>query len=200
MIPLGIVKYAPPATDLRARRRARSTNLAAASLSGITVPLVAKEHDVTRRIDYGRVAPGALHAMNALQHYTRDSGLEHSVIELVKLRASQLNGCAYCLDMHSKDARIEGETEQLIYLLSAWREAPFYTPRERAALAWTEAVTLIPGGVTDDLYASAREHFNEKELVDLTMAIVTINGWNRLAVALGADVGSYQPRQSAENR
>jgi AhpD family alkylhydroperoxidase len=135
--------------------------------------------------------------MYALQHYTQDSGLEHSLLELVKLRASQLNGCAYCLDMHSKDARADGETEQRIYVLNAWREAPFYTPRERAALDWTEAVTLIPDGVSDELYASVREHFDEKELVDLTMAIVTINGWNRLAIALGADVGSYQPRKSA---
>jgi len=133
--------------------------------------------------------------MNALKHYTQDSGLERSLLELVKLRSSQLNGCAYCLDMHSKDARAEGETEQRIYVLSAWREASFYTPRERAALAWTEAVTLIPGGVSDELFATVREHFSEKELVDLTMEIVTINGWNRIAIALGADVGSYQPRR-----
>jgi AhpD family alkylhydroperoxidase len=113
----------------------------------------------------------------------------------VKLRASQLNGCAYCLDMHSKDARAEGETEQRIYVLSAWREAPFYTERERAALAWTEAVTLIPDGISDELSTAVREHFSEKELVDLTMEIVTINGWNRIAIALGADVGSYQPRR-----
>jgi alkylhydroperoxidase family enzyme len=97
--------------------------------------------------------------------------------------------------MHSKDARAEGETEQRIYVLSAWREAPFYTERERAALAWTEAVTLIPGGISDELSTAVREHFSEKELVDLTMEIVTINGWNRIAIALGADVGSYQPRR-----
>jgi AhpD family alkylhydroperoxidase len=135
--------------------------------------------------------------MYALQRYTDASGLEHALLELVKLRASQLNGCAYCLDMHSKDARAGGETEQRIYVLSAWREAPFYTPRERAALAWTEAVTLIGEGVSDELYATVREHFDEHELVALTMAIVTINGWNRLAVALGADVGSYRPRPPA---
>jgi AhpD family alkylhydroperoxidase len=152
---------------------------------------------MTPRIDYASVAPGAAHAMYALQQYTQGTGLEHSLLELVKLRSSQLNGCAYCLDMHSKDARAKGETEQRIYVLSAWREAPFYTPRERAALAWAEAVTLIPDGVSDELYASTREQFNEKELVDLTMAIVTINGWNRLAIALGSDVGSYQPRQPA---
>ncbi|MGH7620244.1 MAG: carboxymuconolactone decarboxylase family protein, partial [Gemmatimonadaceae bacterium] len=120
-------------------------------------------------------------------------GLEHSLLELVKLRASQINGCAYCLDMHAKDARAAGESEQRICVLSTWREAPFYSARERAALAWTEAVTLINAGVTDELYESVREHFNEKELVDLTMAIITINGWNRLAIGLGADVGSYRP-------
>jgi AhpD family alkylhydroperoxidase len=157
-----------------------------------------REHAVTRKIDYGRVAPGAVQAMYALQHYTQNSGLEHSLLELVKLRSSQLNGCAYCLDMHSKDARAEGETEQRIYVLSAWREAPFYTPRERAALAWTEAVTLIPGGVSEALRESVREHFDDKELVDLTMAIVTINGWNRLSISLGADVGSYQPRKHGD--
>jgi len=151
---------------------------------------------VTRRIDYARVARGAVQAMQAMQHYSRDSGLEHSLLELVKLRASQINGCAYCLDMHSKDARAEGETEQRIYVLSAWREAPFYTPRERAALAWTEAVTLIADGVPDELYERARAQFDEKELVDLTMAIITINGWNRLSIAFGSEVGSYRPQQA----
>ncbi|HEX6966032.1 MAG TPA: carboxymuconolactone decarboxylase family protein [Gemmatimonadaceae bacterium] len=152
---------------------------------------------MTRRIDYTKVAPDGYRAMAGLQRYTSGSGLEHSLLELVKLRASQINGCAYCLDMHSKDARAAGETEQRIYVLSAWREAPFYTPRERAALAWAEAVTLISAGVTDELYESVREHFTEKELADLTLAIVTINGWNRLAISLGADVGSYQPRAHA---
>jgi AhpD family alkylhydroperoxidase len=156
----------------------------------------AQENEVTRRIDYARVARGAVQAMQAMQHYSRDSGLEHSLLELVKLRASQINGCAYCLDMHSKDARAEGETEQRIYVLSAWREAPFYTPRERAALAWTEAVTLIADGVPDELYESARAQFDEKELVDLTMAIITINGWNRLSIAFGSEVGSYRPQQA----
>jgi AhpD family alkylhydroperoxidase len=148
---------------------------------------------MTRRINYGHAAPGAMQAMVGLQRYTQESGLEHSLLELVKLRASQINGCAYCLDMHSKDARAAGESEQRIYVLSAWREASFYSPRERAALAWTEAVTRISAAVTDELYESVREHFSEKELVDLTMAIVTINGWNRLAISLGSDVGSYQP-------
>lgn len=146
------------------------------------------------RIDYRHAAPGALQAMGTLQRYTQESGLEHSLLELVKLRASQINGCAYCLDMHSKDARAAGETEQRIYVLNAWRDAPFYTPRERAALAWTEAVTLVSeAGVSDALYETTREQFDEKELVDLTMAILTINGWNRLAISLGSDVGSYQP-------
>ncbi|HEY9480083.1 MAG TPA: carboxymuconolactone decarboxylase family protein [Gemmatimonadaceae bacterium] len=151
-----------------------------------------------RRINYGQAAPGAMSAMMGLQNYIQKSGLEPSLLELVKLRASQINGCAYCLDMHSKDARAAGETEQRIYVLSAWREAPFYTPRERAALAWTEAVTLISeGGISDDLFNDVRAQFNEKELVDLTMAVVTINGWNRLAISLGADVGSHQPPASA---
>jgi AhpD family alkylhydroperoxidase len=149
---------------------------------------------MTRKVNYLQVAPDAYRAMAGLQRYVAESGLEHSLMELVKLRASQINGCAYCLDMHSKDARAAGETEQRIYVLSAWREAPFYSERERAALAWTEAVTRLgEGGVPDEVYETAREQFTDKELVDLTMAIVTINGWNRLAISLGADVGSYQP-------
>lgn len=157
---------------------------------------------MARRINSPQIAPGAYQAMQSLQQYTQNSGLEHSLLELVKLRASQINGCAYCLDMHSKDARAAGETEQRIYVLNAWREAPFYSPRERAALAWTEAVTNISQGVTEELFESMREHFNDKELVDLTMAVVTINSWNRLAIGLGADVGSYQPptRKVAERQ
>ncbi len=146
------------------------------------------------RIDYGRVAVEAGKAMLGLEHYVRDSGLERPLLELVKMRASQLNGCAYCLDMHSKDARAAGESEQRLYVLPAWREAPFYSPRERAALAWTEALTLISAtDITDELYAATREHFSEKELVDLTMAVITINGWNRLSIAFRSPVGSYQP-------
>jgi len=148
-----------------------------------------------KRFDYWKASPGAVQAMLGLEQYTRQSGLEPALLELVKMRASQINGCAYCLDMHSKDARAAGESEQRLYVLSAWREAPFYTERERAALAWTEAVTEIAReGVSDALYRHAREHFSEKELADLTLAIVAINGWNRLAIALGADVGSYTPR------
>jgi AhpD family alkylhydroperoxidase len=125
----------------------------------------------------------------------RASGLERSLIELVKIRASQLNGCAFCLDMHTKDARAAGESEQRIYVLSAWRDAPFYSERERTALDWTEALTrLTPDGVPDELYERARKVFNEVELVNLTMAVVAINGWNRLSVAFRSpEPGSYTP-------
>jgi AhpD family alkylhydroperoxidase len=114
------------------------------------------------------------------------------------MRASQINGCAYCLDMHSKDARAAGETEQRLYVLPAWREAPFYSERERAALAWTEALTLIAGNdVPDDVYQQALQHFSEKELVDLSLAIVAINGWNRLSIAFRSVAGTYQPARNA---
>lgn len=148
------------------------------------------------RISHANAAPGAYMAMLGLELYVRGSGLEHSLLDLVKMRASQLNGCAYCLDMHAKDARAAGETEQRLYLLSAWRDAPFYSARERAALEWTEAVTQLDShGVSDELYRASREHFDEKALTDLTMAIVVINGWNRLAIALQPeDVGSYVVR------
>ncbi len=123
----------------------------------------------------------------------RQSGLEHSLLALVKTRVSQINGCAHCLDMHSKDARAAGETEQRLYVLSAWREAPFYSKRERAALAWAEAVTMISQGVvSDELYAEVQRHFEGKALVDLTMAVIAINGWNRLAIPFRAEVGSYR--------
>lgn len=149
-----------------------------------------------QRLDYKEASSGAFQAMLGLEQYTRRSGLEHSLLELVKTRVSQINGCAYCLDMHTKDARAAGETEQRLYLLSAWREAHFYTPRERAALAWAEAVTQLgPHGVDDATYAQARGQFDEKSLVDLTLAIVAINGWNRLAIAFQSEAGSYQPGQ-----
>ena len=126
------------------------------------------------------------------------SGLERSLLHLVELRVSQINGCAYCLDMHSKDLRAEGETEQRLYLLDAWRESPFYSARERAALAWAEAVTLVrEGHVPDDVYAQAREQFSEQELVNLTLAVVTINGWNRLNIAFRPTPGSYHPASRA---
>ena len=150
---------------------------------------------MSERIPFKRVAPGAYQAMSGLEKYVHASGLEESLLELVKIRASQLNGCAFCLDMHTKDARAAGESEQRIYVLSAWRDAPFYSERERAALAWTEALTrLPPDGVPDELYERARKVFNEVELVNLTMAVVAINGWNRLSVAFRSpEPGSYTP-------
>jgi AhpD family alkylhydroperoxidase len=147
------------------------------------------------RLASEEVAPGAVKAMYGLETYVRHSGLETSLLELVRLRASQINGCAYCVDMHTKDALAEGESEQRLYAVAVWKEAPFFTPRERAALAWTEAVTLISRDqAPDDVYELARAHFSEKELVDLTMAIVAINGWNRLAIGFRAVAGTYQPK------
>ncbi len=151
------------------------------------------------RLNYQTAAPqGAIQAMYGLERYVRNSGLEHSLLELVKMRASQINGCAYCIDMHSKDARAEGETEQRLYALSAWRETPFFTERERAALEWTEALTLISQNhVPDELYDRVRRYFSEAELVNLTLAVVTINGWNRLAISFRSVPGSYQRQQAA---
>ena len=147
------------------------------------------------RLDYQKVAPEALHAMLAVEKYAANSGLEYSLYELVKTRASQINGCAYCLDMHTKDARRAGETEQRLYALSAWRDTPFYTPRERAALAWTEALTLVSQeGAPQELYDATAEHFSPKEMVSLTMAIIAINGWNRLAIGFGNVAGTYTPQ------
>jgi AhpD family alkylhydroperoxidase len=144
------------------------------------------------RIDYRKVFPGALQAMLGLEDAVHASTLEPALLELVKMRASQLNGCAYCLDMHSKDARARGEDEQRLHVLAAWREAPFYNERERAALAWCEALTLLPQtGAPDEIYAQAREQFDEEEIVALTLAIVAINGWNRFAVGLRSPVGDY---------
>jgi AhpD family alkylhydroperoxidase len=146
------------------------------------------------RLDYTKAAPDGLKAMLGLEQYVRHSGLEPALLELVKMRASQINGCAFCLDMHSKDARAAGETEQRLYALNAWRETPFYSERERAALEWTEAVTLVSEThVPDETYNSVREHFSEKELVDLTLAIIAINGWNRLAISFRTVPGLYQP-------
>jgi AhpD family alkylhydroperoxidase len=150
------------------------------------------------RLNYKTTSPKAFEAMRSLEAYVHQTGLEESLLELVKTRASQINGCAFCLDMHTKDARAAGETEQRLYLLSAWEESPFYTERERAALAWTEAVTKVAEGhVPDAVYELARKQFTEKELVDLTLAIVTINGWNRLAIAFRSPVGEYQPASHA---
>lgn len=150
------------------------------------------------RIDYKTIAPDAFKAMYGLENYVRHCSLEHSLLELVKLRASQINGCAYCIDMHTKDARAAGETEQRLYTVGVWREAPFFSDREKAALAWAEAVTRVgESHVPDDVYAMARGQFSERELVDLTMAVIAINGWNRLAVSFRAEVGTYSPAEPA---
>jgi len=148
---------------------------------------------MTPRLDYHQASAGAYQAMIGMEQFVRTCGLEHSLLELVKTRASQLNGCAYCIDMHTKDARAAGETEQRLYALSAWRETPFFTERERAALEWTEALTLISqDDVPDELYEMVRGHFSEAEIVNLSLAIVTINGWNRLAISFRSVPGSYE--------
>jgi AhpD family alkylhydroperoxidase len=154
-------------------------------------------HTLEPRINLANPALNeVMKAMYGLEVPLRNSGLEPTLRELVKTRASQMNGCAYCIDMHTKDARAQGETEQRLYALNAWRETPFYTDRERAALEWTEQLTLIAGkDVPDDLYARVREHFSEEEIVNLTLAVVQINGWNRLAISARAPVGSYQPAE-----
>ncbi|MGH9744017.1 MAG: carboxymuconolactone decarboxylase family protein [Candidatus Acidiferrum sp.] len=150
------------------------------------------------RIDVRKHAPEALKAMLALEQYIAGCGLDHGLVHLMKMRASQINGCAYCLDMHSKDARAAGETEQRLYELNAWRETPFYSDRERAALAWTEDVTMVSQThVPDDVYEEVRKHFSEKEIVDLTVVVTTINAWNRICVALRAVPGHYQPASAA---
>jgi AhpD family alkylhydroperoxidase len=147
------------------------------------------------RIDYAKTAPEVRAAMMGLEQYVHQSGLDRGLLELVKLRASLINGCAYCADMHTKVARSRGETEQRLHAVSLWKETPFYFDRERAALAWTEAVTLISvDHVPDEVYELARQHFTEKELVDLTLAIVAINGWNRLAIAFKTVPGTFQLR------
>lgn len=151
------------------------------------------------RIDYVKAAPGVFQAMNALEKYVDSSELDKQLLHLIKMRASQINGCACCLDMHSKDLRAGGETEQRIYSLDAWRECPYYTDRERAALAWTEAITLVASGhVPDEVYEDVRPHFSEKELADLTLAVVAINAWNRLAISGRAVPGAYQPAKHQE--
>ncbi|HLR26158.1 MAG TPA: carboxymuconolactone decarboxylase family protein [Fodinibius sp.] len=146
------------------------------------------------RLNYQKVAPNAFKGLIELDKYVQASNIGDKLYELVKMRASQINGCAYCLDMHSKDARAGGETEQRLYGLNAWRETPFYSERERAALAWTEALTEISiNEVSDELYESVREYFDEEEMVALTMLIIAINGWNRLAIPFRTEPGSYKP-------
>jgi AhpD family alkylhydroperoxidase len=146
------------------------------------------------RLNYGKVAPGVRKAMLGLENYVNNCGLEPVLLDLVRLRASQINGCAFCIDMHAKDLRAAGESEQRVYMLDAWRESPFYSDRERAALAWTEAVTLVAvDHVPDEVYEQAHRHFSEEELANLTLAIVAINGWNRLNVSFRTVPGGYQP-------
>jgi len=154
----------------------------------ISIPVVWLEV----RINYGELEPGAVKAVYALKEYVKGTGLEPSLISLIEIRASQINGCAYCLDMHTTDAMAEGESEQRIFCLSAWRESPFYTERERAAMEFTEAVTAISlNGVSDHLYKRVRKSFSEREYIALIMAINTINCWNRLSIACGHTAGMY---------
>ena len=151
------------------------------------------------RLDPRKAAPEVYRAMLALESAVKATGLESNLLDLIKLRASQINGCAFCIDMHSKDLRAEGESEERLYLLDAWRETPFYTDRERAALAWTEAVTLIAHGhVPDEVYEQARQHFSDDELTKLTLAVVAINGWNRFGIAFRAAPGHYRPARQHE--
>ena len=150
---------------------------------------------MTARFAYDTHSPNPYEPMRALERYLASCAIEERLIHLVKLRASQLNGCAYCIDMHWKDLRALGESEQRLYGLDAWRESPYYTPRERAALDWTEAVTLVATSrVPDDVYEAARAHFDERAIGDLTLAIATINAWNRLAVAARDEAGQYESR------
>lgn len=161
-----------------------------------------KSKEIMRpRIDYASLEPKAVEAMLQLQNYVNNSSLPQNLLELVRMRASQLNGCAFCLDMHSKDARAAGESEQRIYLLDAWREAPFYSDKERAALEWTEAVTLVSKShVPDKIYNEVKKYFTEKEIVELTMAVVAINGWNRLSISMRHVPGTYQPTAKSSTR
>ena len=146
------------------------------------------------RIDLMSVNPGALHAMLGLGHYLEKCGLDTKLMDLINLRVSQINGCAYCIDMHWKDLRAAGETEQRLYGLDAWRESPYYTDKERAVLGWAEAVTLVTGAhVPDEVFQELKQHFNDQEIADLTLAVATINSWNRLNIALRTTAGTYKP-------
>ncbi|MGC1871883.1 MAG: carboxymuconolactone decarboxylase family protein [Acidobacteriaceae bacterium] len=146
------------------------------------------------RLDYTKASPEAYKAMLQMEGVVRRSGIDPHLLELIKIRASQLNGCAFCIDMHTKDARFKGETEQRIYALDAWRETPFFTEKERAALAWTEALTNIQNGhAPDAVYGELRKNFSEEEIVNITLAITTINAWNRIAIGFRLVPGNYQP-------
>ena len=146
------------------------------------------------RIDLMHAAPGVIHAMLGLERQIRQAGFDEGLLNLVRMRASQINGCAYCLDMHSKDARANGETEQRLYGLDAWEESPYYTDRERAALAWMDALTLVADThAPDAVYEGLKQHFSEKEIADLTLLAATINAWNRIAIGLRSPAGTHQP-------
>ncbi len=150
------------------------------------------------RIDYRKYAQDAQKAMFGLEKYISECGLDHKLIHLIKMRASQINGCAFCIDMHSIDARALGESEQRLYALDAWRETPFFTDRERAALEWTEALTLVSEThVPDAVYEEVKKFFSEKEIVDLSIVVSTINMWNRLAISTRAVPGRYHPAKSS---
>ena len=149
------------------------------------------------RIDFMKYGQGAINALLGVEKYIHGTGLDPTILNLLKIRASQINGCAYCIDMHWKDARVAGETEQRLYGLDAWEESPYYSDRERAALAWTEAVTnLQEGHVPDSVFEEVRKSFTDKELADLTLAITAINSWNRLNIAARTVPGTYQPAKS----
>jgi AhpD family alkylhydroperoxidase len=157
-------------------------------------PQTGRENLMQPRIEYDKAASDGVTAMSGLERYVHRCGLEPVLLELVKLRASQINGCAYCIDMHTKDARARGETEQRLYAPTAWRETPFSSDLERATLAWAEAVTEVARThVPDEVHELARRHFDAKELVDLTLAVVAVNGWNRLAISFRKVPGTYQP-------
>jgi len=154
--------------------------------------------DFKARLDYAKYAHEPLRSLFAIERYLHDSGIDPKLLHMLKLRASQINGCAFCIDMHWKDAKAAGETEQRLYGLDAWRESPYYTARERAALEWTEAVTLVSQTrVPDDVYERVRAQYSEKEIVDLTLAVGMINLWNRVAISLRAVPGLYQPKQTS---
>jgi AhpD family alkylhydroperoxidase len=160
------------------------------------IKILRKEHFMQPRLNYTQVSPGAYKAMLGLEEYLHKSGLEESLLHLIKLRASQINGCAYCLDMHWKDLRAIGEDEQRMYSLDAWQECPYYTERERAALAWTEAGTLVAEDhVPDKVHEAVRPHFSEKELCDVTLAVAAINAWNRLSIAARTVPRTYKAPQ-----
>ena len=150
------------------------------------------------RFNYAKVAPGVYDAMDALDQYLATASIDERLLHLVRLRASQINHCAYCIDMHWKDLRALGETEQRLYGLDAWQESPYYSERERAALAWTEAITLVTDAqVPERIYHAVQPHFSETELADLTLAAATVNAWNRLSIASRLTPGNYQPAQPA---